>query len=152
MEVGWSWDEAKDGSGEGVRMEAGTELGMETRMELEMAAGMELGPGTELGLGTETRTELGPGTELGTELGTETWMESEWSWGWRQGRSWMESGMDPGMDPGIEPGTRCTYMVTDMFAAESGLTSATSFAFCSASFWLAASSSSCSSCKARRHV
>lgn len=65
-----------------------------------------------------------------------------------QGWSRDGAGMEAGSDPGTPPGAHRTYMVMDMLAAESGLTSATSFAFCSASFWLAASSSSCSSCKA----
>lgn len=43
-----------------------------------------------------------------------------------------------------------THAAMERLAADSGLTSATSLAFCKASFWLAASSSSCSSCGERR--
>lgn len=51
-----------------------------------------------------------------------------------------------------EPG-RLTYAAMEMLAAEMGLTSFTSSAFCSASFLLAASSCSSSSCRRRRgHV
>lgn len=39
-----------------------------------------------------------------------------------------------------------THAAMERLAADSGLTSATSLAFCRAIFWLAASSSSCSSC------
>lgn len=41
-----------------------------------------------------------------------------------------------------------THAAMERLAADSGLTSATSLAFCRAIFWLAASSSSCSSCRA----
>lgn len=40
-----------------------------------------------------------------------------------------------------------THAAMERLAADSGLTSATSLAFCKAIFWLAASSSSCSSCE-----
>lgn len=43
-----------------------------------------------------------------------------------------------------------THAAMERLAADSGLTSATSLAFCKAIFWLAASSSSCSSCEERR--
>lgn len=43
-----------------------------------------------------------------------------------------------------------THAAMERLAADSGLTSATSLAFCRAIFWLAASSSSCSSCGAGR--
>lgn len=43
-----------------------------------------------------------------------------------------------------------THAAMERLAADSGLTSATSLAFCKAIFWLAASSSSCSSCGRRR--
>lgn len=43
-----------------------------------------------------------------------------------------------------------THAAMERLAADSGLTSATSLAFCRAIFWLAASSSSCSSCRAGR--
>ena len=48
-------------------------------------------------------------------------------------------------EPGEHTGVGGTYTAMDMLAADRGLTSATSLAFWRASFWLAASSSSCSS-------
>lgn len=92
-------------------------------------------PGTELGW---SRGGSGDAAEEGFRMDPR--MEPGWVW--------PGSGMALGMDPGRSRLAPDTHMVTDMLAADSGLTSATSFAFCSASFWLAASSSSCSSCKA----
>lgn len=88
-----------------------------------------------------------PGTELGwSQGGSGDAAEEGFRMDPRTEPGWLRGGSGGGSGP--VPAGSDTHMVTDMLAADSGLTSATSFAFCSASFWLAASSSSCSSCRA----